>query len=165
MLQDHAKIVQFMSLADGVTGRKKLQKMIFIAKKMDFSFQEKYNFHIYGPYSEELTVRVEELCNLGFLTEIKEEKGSYTQYRYVATENGQQFLTILPNEEPQLATIIQKMNEKSSRFLELVATLLYFDELTPEACVDKVRTVKAKLRFTDEEVASAFDFIANLKNN
>lgn len=165
MLQDHAKIVQFMSLADGVTGRKKLQKMIFIAKKMDFSFQEKYNFHIYGPYSEELTVRVEELCNLGFLTEIKEEKGSYTQYRYVATENGQQFLTILPNEEPRLSTLIQEMNAKSSRFLELVATLLYFDELTREECVDKVRSVKAKLRFTDEEVANAFDFIENIKMN
>lgn len=165
MLQDHAKIVQFMSLADGVTGRKKLQKMIFIAKKMDFSFQEKYNFHIYGPYSEELTVRVEELCNLGFLAEMKEDKGSYIQYRYVVTENGQEFLTILPNEEPRLSTLIQEMNAKSSRFLELVATLLYFDELTREECVDKVRSVKAKLRFTDEEVANAFDFIENIKMN
>ena len=36
LLQEHAKIVQFISLAEEVTGRKKLQKMIYIAKKMQF---------------------------------------------------------------------------------------------------------------------------------
>ena len=69
LLQEHAKIVQFISMANEVTGRKKLQKMIYIAKKMNFPFAEKYELHMYGPYSEELTLRIEELREMGFLAE------------------------------------------------------------------------------------------------
>lgn len=159
MLQDHAKIVRFMMLAGEVTGRKKLQKMIYIAKKMNYSFQEKYNFHIYGPYSEELTVRVEELCNLGFVSEVKEDKGSYMQYRYTATESGKQFISILEEDEQNLLVTIQQMNSKSSRFLELVSTLLYFDDLSQEEQINKTATIKAKLNFTEREFNEAFEFI------
>lgn len=162
MLKDHAKIVRFMLLAGEVTGRKKLQKMIYIAKKMECSFHEKYNFHIYGPYSEELTVRVEELCNLGFIQEVKEDKGSYLQYRYSVTENGEQFISILEEEEENLSFIIQLMNDKSSRFLELVATLLYFDNLAREQQILKLKTVKAKLNYNDVEIKEAFAFIQQL---
>ena len=42
--------------------------MIYIAKKMNFPFAEKYELHMYGPYSEELTLRIEELCEMGFLS-------------------------------------------------------------------------------------------------
>lgn len=56
-----------------IVGRKKLQKIIYIAKKLELPFYEKYDFHFYGPYSEELTLQVEELCNLGFLHEVKEK--------------------------------------------------------------------------------------------
>ena len=92
MLQEHARIVQFIAMAEEVTGRKKLQKMIYIAKKMDFPFAEKYELHMYGPYSEELTLRVEELCEMGFLSESCTDKGSYVQYSYHVTEAGGQFL-------------------------------------------------------------------------
>ena len=70
MLKDHAKIIHAISVSGEVIGRKKLQKMIYIAKKMEFPFQERFQFHFYGPYSEELTLRVEELCNMGFLDEV-----------------------------------------------------------------------------------------------
>lgn len=59
-----------------IVGRKKLQKIIYIAKKLELPFYEKYDFHFYGPYSEELTLQVEELCNLGFLHEVKEKKAA-----------------------------------------------------------------------------------------
>ena len=51
LLQEHAKIVQFISMAEEVTERKKLQKMIYIAKKMRFPYAEKFELHMYGPYS------------------------------------------------------------------------------------------------------------------
>ena len=34
LLEEHAKIIQFIGAADGITGRKKLQKMVYIAKKL-----------------------------------------------------------------------------------------------------------------------------------
>ncbi|MFS8631137.1 MAG: YwgA family protein, partial [Bacillales bacterium] len=80
MLKEHAKILQVFHSAGEIVGRKKLQKMIYIAKKMSFPFQERFQFHFFGPYSEELTLRVEELCNMGFLQETMEKKGGYHQY-------------------------------------------------------------------------------------
>lgn len=162
MLQEHAKIVDFIATANGITGRKKLQKMIFILKKMGVPFQEKYEFHIYGPYSEELTARIEELCDMGFLSEELEDKGSYVRYKYNVTQEGKDFRGTLKEsviDNPQIAA---KLNEKSSRFLELTSTLLYFDQLERTEQIEKLHVVKAKLHFTAEEIEEAFGFIDEL---
>ncbi len=163
MLNDHAKIMALISEAGEVIGRKKLQKIIYIAKKMNFPFQERYNFHFYGPYSEELTLRIEEMCNLGFVHETKEKKGGYYQYRYTLSEEGTKFLSVSTLDLPKLGDFITDINEKSSRFLELVSTLLYFDDLTTDEQVEKVYTVKAKLNFTEDEIIEAFSYIEKLK--
>ena len=163
MLQEHARIVQFIAMASEVSGRKKLQKMIYIAKKMDFPFAEKYELHMYGPYSEELTLRVEELCEMGFLSESCTDKGSYVQYSYHVTEAGGDFLETAEEPHEKLADCIDRLKEKSSRFLELVSTLLYFDYLPKDEQIAKVHIVKNKLNFTEEEMQDAFDFIAELQ--
>jgi len=163
LLEEHAKIVQFITLAGEVTGRKKLQKMVYIAKKMNFPFQEKYRFHMYGPYSEELTLRIEELCNMAFLSEKMEDKGSYVQYTYACTEEGQQFLSTMENTNTKLDQCIERLNEKSSRFLEMVSTLLYFDHIEQIAQVEKLHVVKGKLKFSEKEIEEAFDFITELQ--
>jgi len=164
LLEEHAKIVQFITLAGEVTGRKKLQKMVYIAKKMNFPFQEKYQFHMYGPYSEELTLRVEELCNMAFLSEKLEDKGSYVQYTYSCTEEGRQFLSSMSKDHPKLDQCITHLNGKSSRFLELVSTLLYFDTLERELQIEKLHVVKGKLNFTEKEIEDAFAFIGELQS-
>lgn len=163
MLQAHAKIVQFIAIAEEVTGRKKLQKMIFIAKKMQFPFDEKYELRMYGPYSEELTLRIEELCQMGFLKEEHMDKGSYVQYKYNVTEEGIQFSERVHVEKVQLERFIEMMQVKSSRFLELVSTLLYFDYLEKEAQIEKVHIVKNKLKFSEGEMNEAFNFIDELE--
>ena len=163
MLQEHAKIVQFVSLANEVNGRKKMQKMIYILKKMNFPFAEKYELHMYGPYSEELTLRVEELCEMGFLAERFEDKGSYKQYCYQETDEGSKFLTTADAPDEQLPGCIEQLNEKSSRFLELVSTLLFFDHLEQEEQIAKIRIIKNKLNFTDQEFEQAFAFIDDMQ--
>ncbi|TWT27605.1 YwgA family protein [Planomicrobium sp. CPCC 101110] len=162
MLQEHAKIVDFISLAEGITGRKKLQKMIYILKKMGVPFQEKYEFHIYGPYSEELTARVEELCDMGFVSEELEDKGSYVQYKYSVTAEGMEFSNALGKSVLGNPSQAVKLNEKSGRFLELTATLLYFDHLERAEQIEKLHVVKGKLNFTNEEINQAFEFIEEL---
>ena len=163
MLQEHAKIVQFITLAGEVTGRKKLQKMVYIAKKMNFPYQEKYQFHMFGPYSEELTLRVEELCNMDFISEKMEDKGSYVQYTYACTEEGRQFLSTMSTHHENLDQCIDRLNIKSSRFLEMVSTLLYFDYLPREEQIEKLHVVKGKLNFSETEIEEAFTFIKDLQ--
>ncbi|MBM4761586.1 YwgA family protein [Bacillus sp. B15-48] len=163
MLKDHAKIIQAIALSGEVIGRKKLQKMIYIAKKMNFPFQERFQFHFYGPYSEELTLRVEELCNMGFLNEVREKKGGYYQYRYTLTEAGEEFLSMNQVEMPQLHDCLMNINTQNARFLELVSTILFFDTLSKDEVIEKVRTVKKSQKYSDEELENAFLYIGKLK--
>lgn len=152
-----------ISEAGEVIGRKKLQKIIYIAKKVNFPFAERYNFHFYGPYSEELTLRIEELCNLGFIDEMKEKKGGYYQYRYTLSDTGKKFLSMSHFEMPNLCSFTTDIKDKSSRFLELVSTLFFFDDLSKEEMIEKVHTLKAKLNYTDDEIKEAFHYMERLQ--
>jgi uncharacterized protein len=163
MLLDHAKLMYAIEAAGEITGRKKLQKIIYIAKKLSFPFQERFQFHFYGPYSEELTLRVEELSNLGFIEEVKEKKGGYFQYRYMLTDAGKEFLSVNDINMPSLADCLLDMNEQNARFLELVSTVLFFESLTREEVTDKVFTLKSKQKYTEEEIAEAYSYIEALK--
>lgn len=164
LLTEHAKIMKAFSEAGEIIGRKKLQKMIYIAKKVNFPFYERYDFHFYGPYSEELTLRVEELCNLGFLDEIKEKKGGYFQYRYTLTETGEQFLSHYQLEDmPPLKECIVDLNEQNARFLELVSTVLYFENLDKAEVAEKIQTLKSKQRYTADEITEAYAYIEKLR--
>src|SRR4051794_949145 len=154
--------MQAVMVSGEIIGRKKLQKMIYIAKKVSFPFQEKFQFHFYGPYSEELTLRVEELCNMGFLNEVKEKKGGYFQYRYTLTDNGREFLSLNEIEMPCLQDCLLDMNGQNARFLELVSTVLYFDNLSKDEVAEKVFTLKSKQRYTEAEIDEAYQYIESL---
>lgn len=159
MLTDHAKLLNFFAETKKVTGRKKLQKMIYILQVCGIPFGEKYQFHIYGPYSEELTLRMEELCNLGFIDEAKEEKSSYFQYTYEITGAGIDFLQQVHPDMPEFTDQVGLLQNESSRFLELTATMLYFRDLTKQEVEKKVHDVKPKQKYSQEEIRRAWGLI------
>jgi uncharacterized protein YwgA len=163
VLKDHAKLMQAISVTGEIVGRKKLQKMIYIAKKLAFPFQERFQFHFYGPYSEELTLRVEELCNMQFLDEVKEKKDGYFQYRYTLTEPGKEFLSLNGVDMPYLEDCLLDMNGQNARFLELVSTVLYFDTLSKEEVMGKIFTLKSSQHYTKGEIDEAYQYVETLK--
>lgn len=163
MLEDHAKLMAVLRHAGEIAGRKKMQKIVFIMKKLDFPFHEKYHYHFYGPYSEELTLRVEELCNLDFFREIKETKSGYAVYRYTLTEAGEKFLRHYDVDMPGLRQCVASLNGQSARFLELVATVLHFVHLGKNEVEEKVMTLKPKQRYTKEEIDEAYTYFETLK--
>ncbi|MCP1092851.1 YwgA family protein [Bacillaceae bacterium OS4b] len=163
MFKDHANIINAISTAGEISGRKKLQKIVYIAKKLSFPFHEKFQFHFYGPYSEELTLRIEELCEMGYLNEVREKKAGYYQYCYSITDAGQDFLSIQEVEMPALEACLQDINEQNARFLELVSTVLYFDTLEKEEVTEKIFTLKSKQKYTLEEIDEAYEYIEQLK--
>jgi uncharacterized protein len=163
LLNDHARLMNAILVSGEIVGRKRLQKMIYIAKKISFPFQERFQFHFYGPYSEELTLRVEELCNMGFLDEVKEKKGGYFQYRYTLTDSGKEFLSLNQIDMPFLQDCLTDMNEKNARFLELVSTVLYFDNLPKPEVSSKVFTLKSSQNYTEDEIDEAYQYIETIK--
>ncbi|PWA11916.1 hypothetical protein DCC39_09015 [Pueribacillus theae] len=163
MLEDHVRLMMLLKNAGEVAGRKKLQKMVYIAKRLDFPFNERYDFHFYGPYSEELTLKIEELCNLGLVKEVKEKKGGYYQYCYSLTDEGETFLLHYDMNIPLLHPFVEALNGESSRFLELVSTILYFGQLDKQAIKEKVAVVKRKQAYSEDEVEKGFRYIESIK--
>ncbi len=163
MFKDHAKIIHAIETAGEISGRKKLQKIVFIAKKLSFPFKEKYQFHFYGPYSEELTLRVEELCEMGYLKEVREKRAGYYQYCYSITETGRDFLSMQEIDMPALKDCVLDMNGQNARFLELVSTVLFFDTLEKDEVIEKIFTLKSKQKYTLEEIDQAYAYIDELK--
>lgn len=164
MLENHAKLMKVIASSDGIVGRKKLQKIVFIMKKLGYRFEEKFTYHFYGPYSEELSLRVEELTNLGFISETKEQKSNYYQYRYEITERGKQFLEQAPTDLTIDDELTAMLKNQSSRFLELVSTMLYFDDLEKEEVNKKVQEVKKKSNYTAADMEEAWAFIKNISH-
>ncbi|MFD2044383.1 YwgA family protein [Ornithinibacillus salinisoli] len=162
MLNNHAKLMQFFLKAKEVTGRKKLQKMVYILQSLGVPFEEKYQFHFYGPYSEELSLRIEELCNLGFVEEEKEEKSNYYQYHYKITNDGLEFLNQFALDMPNYKEQVVKLNGKSARFLELVSTMLYFNDFNRPEVEEKIQVVKPKQNYSEDEISEAWKFIDEL---
>lgn len=164
MLQEHAKLLALLKETEEVSGRKKLQKIVYIAKRLGQPFREKYQFHMYGPYSEELTLQMEELCQADFVSEQWEKKAGYYQYRYSLSPKGAQFLeVVLPEEEILNDALLTALNNQSSKFLELVSTILYFDTLSREKVKAKVFQLKAKQNYTEEDIEEAYAFLEELQ--
>ncbi len=163
MLSGHAKIMRLIEIAGEVSGRKKLHKMVYIAKKLRVNFDDRFEFHMYGPYSEELTVRVDELCSLGMIDEQVESKGAIQLYRYTLNDDGRDFLRFQEVDLGNGELLIRRMNEENSRFLELVSTMLYFDNLAYEEMKEKVFTLKSKQRYTEEEIQKGLGFVEELR--
>jgi uncharacterized protein YwgA len=92
-----------------ISHRKKLQKLIFIAKKK-FNFDISFNFmpYLYGPYSSELSDFIKVLVADGLITE-KITTGSVTEYSYSLTQLGK---TVLESMEKSIdKSSIEKLNQ------------------------------------------------------
>lgn len=64
---------------------------------------------------------------------------------------------------PHLDECLVNMNEQNSRFLELVSTVLYFDNLPQQEVIEKIQTVKAKQNYSAAEIDEAYKYIESLK--
>ncbi|AXF56447.1 YwgA family protein [Salicibibacter kimchii] len=162
MLDQHVNVLSLLQRVGEITGRKKFQKIVFISKKLGMPFHEKYDFHRYGPYSEELSLRLEELQQFGFISEIKEEKAGYYQYRYQVAANGEHFLKAKGNDHETFEhekNVIQAMNACSSKFLELVSTILFLQPADKEEIIRKVHMVKKTQKYSEQDIDRAYAHI------
>ncbi|TGA98019.1 hypothetical protein E4665_10175 [Sporolactobacillus shoreae] len=161
MLEDHAKIAAIIKQAGVIAGRKKLQKMIYILQTMGFPFHETFHFNFFGPHSDELTMQLEELCNFGFLLEHPDEESDGITYRYRLSEAGEGFIGHYKEILPDVRNMTEKLSGESASFLELVSTLLYFDQIPGESANEKVRALDRP--FSDKEIGRARVYIADLQ--
>lgn len=130
---DFILLLHLINSSDRVEGRKRLQKMVCIAKNQDkvpFTFNFKPYF--YGPYSEDLSDTVDSLRGAGL---IEEERinitDSVSQYQYFLTDKGREAIRNSNYELhiaiDKLLSSIRKMNLLETNELVRIAKNLQFD--------------------------------------
>jgi len=164
MFDEYTKIALAVDACKrGIDGRKKLQKMIYIAKVLEYPLREDFTLYLYGPYSEELAGELQRMKELDLL----DERSLDSSYIIKLTENGKEFLDYFQTDiEGDIGT--EKLNKMKILFkelsrydpweLEIIATLFYFyqtgyndfDELQ-----DAVR--KAKPKFSSKQISTMME--------
>lgn len=126
MFEEYVSICFAVEKCKGIHGRKKFQKIFYLAKRADISIHETFKWNVFGPYSEELASEIDSLCNMEFLSE--ELIG--TEYSYKITEKGSRFLEKSLSTEEQilynrLTKILEIINKFSSQKLEKIASIAF----------------------------------------
>ena len=62
-------LLEMLDRLGGVQGRKKLQKLAYVAKLAGTPLEDEFCFHYYGPYSSGLASRVDQLVEAKLLEE------------------------------------------------------------------------------------------------
>lgn len=132
MFEEYAKIAFAVDACGGrVDGRKKLQKILYIAKVLAFPLREGYTLYLYGPYSEELAAGLQRMKEL----HIVEERELDSSYRIQMTESGKEFLDYFRGKIEgdvgteilnRMHTLFGELNRYDPWKLEILATLFYF---------------------------------------
>jgi len=162
MFEHLHKLLSLFRQVETISGRKKLQKIVYLLQDQGFDLEMDYSYYHYGPYSAELQAEVEELVESGFVVEEKTSKG----YEYHFTKKGSEFLRSMEEQfefqEVCLDTTqLKLLNEQSSQFLELVSTYAFLlkKDYKPEQSLDKTKELKPHLA---EYIDNVRDFYDNL---
>jgi uncharacterized protein YwgA len=127
-----------LSVSKGIKGRKKLQKLVYLANSAGWNVFKDYRFHHYGPYSDSLLSEIQNLQEAG-LVRIKEtEYNEGPFYLHRLTESGDSLLDILLKEvrtiDPKLIRktekLVSELNYYSSDELEVMASLYFLRQNT-----------------------------------
>ena len=129
MFTPYRSLTRLLVTAGAVRGRKKFQKIVFIAQQLGYPFGESFDLHVWGPYSEVVAMKLKEMTDWGFAREevLPGPAGNHL-YVYEPGPNAQTALAGAPDPDPQfdgLTRLVTHLNDQDATFLEGVATALY----------------------------------------
>jgi uncharacterized protein YwgA len=165
--QRFVSILRIVDWAGGtVHGRKKLQKTVYLLQTLGAPIDERFGFHFYGPYSEELAEEVDLVRHAGWLNESKSVIPNGYASTFELTEEGRLVLADASESlDASLAPVVQRICQESARFLELVATVEFLRRtgLSMEETRARIPQLKPEQSYTSEEIERALGFVPDLR--
>lgn len=160
-------IMRLFASAGTIDGRTKVQKIVYILQCMGFPFQERYRYHLHGPYSQGLTHKISHLVDLGLLTETSEERTEIKRFRYEATDALHEFLAEIGESVPTAPSgidfheVAAELNAQNSALLEVVATalFLYRSGKKLQDLASELQRLKPHL---DKQIGPAMEYLEKL---
>lgn len=142
-----AKLIQWAG-HDGVSGRKRLQKVVFFLQQAGLQTGAEYTLHHYGPYSRDVAETCDELVSSGLVSEKAEHNPVGVQYGYALTSRGESAIEQTEHRVPRCVattnaykSLAEELLRRELWELELGSTILFFrgkandwTEATRRAC-------------------------------
>lgn len=129
-------LLELLDRLGGVQGRKKLQKLVYIAKLEGVPIEDDFFFHYYGPYSSGLASRVDQLVEAKQLEETTRGlvMAEGVEYGYEVTDAAREFLeSVRPSVPEGFREAMERGLDRAAALkgcdvfqLELASTLLYW---------------------------------------
>ncbi|TYP52401.1 hypothetical protein [Thermosediminibacter litoriperuensis] len=166
MYENIYSILKLMSSVNLIYGRKKFQKIVQILQTFGFPFEQRFVFHLFGPYSQELQNDIDMMVEDGLLIENTSSSGAYIYL--INKEKAEKVISYLENNKmvstvfPEKGSLIRELNEQEPSFLELISTNIYLNEMgyNNEEIREKIRELKPHLFDRYDE---AVNFIEKLE--
>lgn len=130
-MRDALPLMQLFASANHISGRTKVQKIVFLMQSMGFPFGQRFRYHLHGPYAQSVTNNISQLVKLGLIAESPVEVGLGTRFDYSALPELEGFLRELPASEPTSPHVdsfdeaLAELNAQDPAILELTATAVY----------------------------------------
>jgi len=165
----YRSLTEMLVVAGEIRGRKKLQKMVYIARELGYPFPEPFGLHMWGPYSEILTVKLKEMTDWGFAEEkVLPGPAGNPHYVYTPGPNAGRVLAEPGAEkirDERFRALVRHLNGQEATFLEGVATVMYLrGKGKPDGEVAAMLTRMKPDKFGDpERVRAVMAFADELK--
>jgi len=160
-----------LALKAGITGRTKLQKILYLANLSGWNVISDYQYHHYGPYSEMISMIVEDMRNNGWVKETPYGTDKNVVYKYFLEKEGiKRELALAGKQDSRLVkrteSLVKELNKFSSDDLEIMSTLVFIREedksLSDEQLVKTVAQLKP--RFDIQQVKENLKIFKILRN-
>ena len=145
-------LLKMISAVGQITGRKKLQKLMYLLQFKKLPLDDRYILHYFGPYSVDLASRVDILSKRELLKEESHDNGfGGVEYNYAVSTAGEGHLSEYEESDPGLANnaetfiqLFEKLNEHNVWELELASTMLYWRKWGNDWPEAEAKTAKKK---------------------
>lgn len=112
-------------------GKKKLQKIVYIAQRLGYPFGQGFVWYDYGPYSPTLALEMQELEENGLVRAVATRRGEYPTTSYKLLSRGKEYLELFGSDDVPASSFDQlakQLHELRSGYnLELVASIMYWE--------------------------------------
>lgn len=162
MFENYAEVLTLLDFVGGsVVGRKKLQKLVYLAQQKGWPFPEQYRYYLYGPFSEQLANEIEEMKAFGFVTE--EKSGYGAALCCSLTQQGKELIGKVAGQPLPVGIedLVVELSQRDARILELMATALFLlKHGHPKNGVsDTIRNLKPEQEYCVREIDETLAFL------
>ena len=165
-IQEELIICRVLSELEKIEGRKKFQKMMFISKEFDAPIRFDFNFHYFGPYSEQLAFLLK-----GLKDKYLNENTYYDTYIYTPNEKCKTMINKIKDDLDEkldlkkYIPLIRFLNDFSAKILELVSSIMYLKHFSSDKQDIEEDLKIMKAQHTNQDITTAFDLLEQIEQN